>query len=343
MLNNSWTRYLLLRGNKSMRINSQDHTIKKNYIQKYRFLIGEYQEVKAGSHARYRRVRDFYEAHDLDRRTFRKYYNRYLQSGDEEDLLPRKRGPRWKTRRILPEIEERVIEQRHKGLNRYEIVIVLRGDLGEKTPSASGVYQVLCRHGLNRLRGQMKQEKRKIIKEKAGELGHIDTHHLSKDLIVGDRKRRYLVSVVDSCTRIAWVEMVEDIQSLTVMFAALRMMNILKVNYNIQFQEVLTDNGPEFGTKESQQKRQHPFERMLEEIGVKHRYCRPYRPQTNGKVERFWRTLNEDLIEGTTFESEEEFKKELEQYIYYYNTLRPHQALGGKTPLECLNSCPRIT
>jgi len=77
---------------------------------------------------------------------------------------------------------------------------------------------------------------------------------------------------------------------------------------------------------------------MLEEIGVKHRYCRPYRPQTNGKVERFWRTLNEDLIEGTTFESEEEFKKELEQYIYYYNTLRPHQALGGKTPLECLNS-----
>jgi transposase InsO family protein len=321
-----------------MRINSQDQTIKKNYIQKYRFLIGEYQEVKAGSHARYRRVRDFYEAHDLDRRTFRKYYNRYLQSGDEEDLLPRKRGPRWKTRRILPEIEERIIEQRHKGLNRYEIVIVLRGDLREKTPSASGVYQVLRRHGLNRLRGQMKQEKRKIIKEKAGELGHIDTHHLSKDLIVGDRKRRYLVSVVDSCTRIAWVEMAEDIQSLTVMFAALRMMNILKVNYNIQFEEVLTDNGPEFGTKQSQQKRQHPFERMLEEIGVKHRYCRPYRPQTNGKVERFWRTLNEDLIEGTTFESEEEFKKELEQYIYYYNTLRPHQALGGKTPLECLNS-----
>ncbi len=326
-----------------MRINSQDQTIKKNYIQKYRFLIGEYEEVKKGEHPRYQHVQEFYSAHALDRRTFRKYYNRYLQSGNEEDLLPRKRGPRWKTRRILPQIEKRIVEQRHKGLNRYEIVNVLRGELREKTPSPSGVYQVLCRHGLNRLRSQMKEEKRKIIKLKAGELGHIDTHYLSKDLIVSDRKRRYLVSVVDSCTRIAWAEMVHDIQALTVMFAALRMMNILQVNYTIQFQEILTDNGPEFGTRDSKKKRQHPFERMLEEMGVKHRYTKPYRPQTNGKVERFWRTLNDDLIEETTFESEEEFEKELEQYIYYYNTERPHQALGGKTPLEFLQSCPRIT
>lgn len=326
-----------------MRINSQDQTLKKNYIQKYRFLIREYEQVKAGSHGSYRYVQDFYKAHDLDRRTFRKYYNRYLQNGSEEDLLPRKRGPKWKTRRISPEIEAKVVEQRHKGLSRYEIVSVLKTELGEKTPSPSGVYQVLRRYGLNRLRTKMKEERRRIIKENAGELGHIDTHYLSKDLIVGDRKRRYLVSIVDSCTRIAWVEMVEDLQALTVMFAALRMMNILKVNYNIQFQEVLTDNGPEFGTRDSKRKRLHPFERMLEELGVKHRYTRPYRPQTNGKVERFWRTLQDDLIEGTTFETEEEFKKELEQYIYYYNTLRPHQALAGRTPLECLNSCQRIT
>ena len=89
------------RGDESMRINSQDQTIKKNYIQRYRFLIREYEEVKIGGHARYRYVQDFYKAHDLDRRTFRKYYNRYLQSGSEEDLLPRKRGPKWKTRQDI--------------------------------------------------------------------------------------------------------------------------------------------------------------------------------------------------------------------------------------------------
>ena len=45
------------------------------------------------------------------------------------------------------------------------------------------------------------------------------------------------------------------------------------------------------------------MERLLCELGIKHRCARPYRPRTNGKVERFWRTLNEDLLEGTTFET----------------------------------------
>ena len=80
------------------------------------------------------------------------------------------------------------------------------------------------------------------------------------------------------------------------------------------------------------------MERMLKELGIKHRYTRPYRPQTNGKIERFWRTLNEDLLEGTTFESVSELKDELQQYLIYYNTQRPHQAMDGKTPLQTLKS-----
>ncbi len=76
----------------------------------------------------------------------------------------------------------------------------------------------------------------------------------------------------------------------------------------------------------------HPFEAMLAEMGIVHRYTRPYRPQTNGKVERFWRTLDEDLIEGTTFDDIEQFSNELLEYILYYNEFRPHQALAGQTP-----------
>ena len=89
--------------------------------------------------------------------------------------------------------------------------------------------------------------------------------------------------------------------------------------------------------KNSNSKMQHPFERMLIELGITHRYTQPYRPQTNGKVERFWRTLKEDLIEETDFDSLEEFKDEVLQYMVYYNEERPHQGLDGKKPAEMAN------
>ena len=113
--------------------------------------------------------------------------------------------------------------------------------------------------------------------------------------------------------------------------------------YDIRFAEVLTDNGPEMGQKTSGKKNQHPFERMLMELGITHRYIRPYRPQTNGKVERFWRTLEEDLLHETTFDSKSHLQDELLQYIIYYNEHRPHQGIQGKTPLEMNQNCLRIT
>jgi len=326
-----------------MRINTQDLTLVRNYIQKYQFLIQEYELVKSKKHPKYRFVQEFYKAHDTDRRSFLKYYNRYKQSGNKQDLLPQKRGPKWKSRRFIPFIENKVIALREKGNNRYEIVSILKPELKQFTPSPSGVYNILRRHGINRLKPKMKQEKRKIIKEKAGELGHIDSHYLNKGIVHNDNKRYYLVCLIDSCTRIAWAEVVEDLKSLTVMFALLKCLNILSDHYQIKFKEVLTDNGPEFGKKESSKKREHPFERMLMEIGIKHRYIKPYRPQTNGKVERFWRTIEEDLLEETYFESIDHLKEELLQYLYYYNHERPHQGINGLSPVGFAKNCPRIT
>ena len=251
--------------------------------------------------------------------------------------LPGKRGPRYSTRRAPKEIEDLVLIEREKGCNKFEINSILRPTLKEKTPSPSAIYQILKRYGKNKLLRPMKEEKRRIIKEKAGELAHIDCYHLSKDMIANDKKRYYLVAVIDSSTRIAWAEVVEDVKAISVMFAVLRCLNYLTEKFSIKFLEALTDNGPEFGPKESTQKIHHPFERMLIELGIIHRYIKPYRPQTNGKVERFWRTLNEDLIVGTYFESLDHFKDELFKYILYYNKLRPHQALSGKTPEEVIN------
>ena len=327
-----------------MNNNAKDDTLKRNYIQKYQYLISEYEAVKAKRHKIYKKVKDFYKAHGTCPQTFLKYYARYKQSGANENaLLPEKRGPKYSKRRPSKSIENQVLEIRDRGCSKYEIHSILSATLQENVPSPSGIYNILKRHNKNRLTKPMKEEKRRIIKEKAGELAHIDCHYLSKDTIANDSKRYYLVAVVDSCSRIAWAEVIEDIQSITVMFAVLRCFNFISQEYSIKFAEALTDNGPEFGPRNSQQKSKHPFERLLIEMGIKHRYTRPYRPQTNGKVERFWRTLNDDLIEGTYFESLAHLKDELFKYIVYYNQLRPHQGIEGQTPKEFAQNCQRIT
>ena len=109
-----------------MRSNSNDRMLERNYIQKYRFLIREYELVKAKRHHQFRFLQDFYAYHGTNRQTFAKYYNRYRQSGADAALLPRKRGPRWKSRRTIPFIEEKVIELRRRGINRYEIYAILK-------------------------------------------------------------------------------------------------------------------------------------------------------------------------------------------------------------------------
>lgn len=326
-----------------MRSNCDDETLKRNYLQKYRFLIGEYELIKIKKHSQFRFLEDFYKFHNTNRQTFLKYYNRFALTGKDVDLLPQKRGPKWKTRRALPEIEQEVLALRKSGLNRHELYHMLKPKLGDKTPSPSGIYNILKRHKQNRLTIPMKEEKRRIIKEKAGELGHIDAHYLTKDLIVGDSKRRYLVCVIDSCTRIAWAEVLDDIKSISVMFTTLRCFNIITDRYDIRFAEVLTDNGSEMGRRHSKKKNEHPMERLFIELNIKHRYTRPYRPQTNGKVERFWRTIEDDLLRETTFDSREHLEEELMQYMIYYNEHRPHQGINGEIPAQFNKNCQRIT
>jgi transposase InsO family protein len=320
-----------------MRINTNDLTLKRNYLNKYRFLIKEYEQVKSGEHPTFRLAKDFYSAHDTDARSFLKYYNRFKQSGNELDLLPGKRGPRYSTRKPSLQDEQQVLELRQRGCNKFEIASQLKQKSDKFTPSASGVYNILKRYQQNRLTAADREVKRKIIKERMGQLGHIDCHHLSKSVIRGQNRKLYLLCVIDDYSRLAWAEVMEDITALTTMFTAMRCMQALKREFGIQFEEIIADNGPEFGPAISQNKQNHPFERMLIETGIKRRYIQPYRPQTNGKVERFWRTLKEDLIEDTDFDSFKELEDELLKYLVYYNWERPHQGINGKKPIDMVS------
>jgi hypothetical protein len=319
---------------------SADRTLYNQRTRRYVEFVKEYELIKQKQHPEFAQVQLWARARKIDKRNFLKYYNRFKQSGgDVTLLLPAKRGPRYSTRRADLQLEAQVRELREKGSNRYEIADLLNKQHGAGTLSPSGVYKVLRRLGMNRLRQKQREVKRKIIKERMGQLGHIDTYYLSKYIIADRVSKLYVVAVMDDYSRITWAEVIEGIDSLNVMFGAMRCFMMLKSSYGIQFEEVLTDNGSEFGNRSVQNKAKHPFERLLTEMDIKHLNTQPYRPQTNGKIERFWKTLYEDLIEDTDFASINELKEELFQYLAYYNHERHHQAIGCK-PVDMLKKLP---
>lgn len=323
--------------------NSQDDTLLKNNFNFIQNLAEQYQLIKLNKHPHFPHVKMLYESYNISRQAFYKYLNKYKQNPTPKGVAPKKRGPRFKVRRaIIYPIEEKIINLRKSGYNRYQIHHELSKKYKKFTPSPSTIYNILVDKGLNKLKKKMKENRRKIIKEKAGELGHIDCYNLPKGLLEPN-KTHYLVGMIDSATRVAFAELVENKKSLTVMFATMDILAAFSDVADIQFKEILSDNGSEFGQgPEKLNKDTNPFEVLLTRYGIKHRYTRPYRPQTNGKIERFWKSLYFDLIEDADFDNLADFKQNLAEYLCYYNEERVHQGINGITPLECNKITPRI-
>lgn len=320
---------------------TKDKTLEKERKKRMLEFIKIYEEILEKKHPKFHFVTEFYRYFGLKRQNFIKYYNRFKQEKDENTLLPQRRGPKFKIKYKYYEFEEKIIELRKLGSSKYEIYRILLDEVKDKMkiPSKSQIYNIFVRYGVNVLNKKMKEEHKKIIKMKAGELGHIDCHYLPKGLIKNDDTRYFLVGLIDDYSRITHVEMVNDIRSLTVMFATLKMLNIMQIHYDIKFKEMLTDNGNEFGGGPMHKNKDtNPFKKLMSEMGIKQRFTKPYRPQTNGKIERFWKTLNEELIEDVVFDSIDLFKEDLIQFLYYYNNMRPHQGINGNTPFDFLKN-----
>ena len=118
-----------------MRDNSKDLTLERNYIQKWRFLIHEYQLVKAGKHPRFRLPpRTSTPSTALAVRPSPSTTTGSSSPPPTTPSSPRKRGPGWKSRRTLPYIEQKVLSERFNGTNRYEIYAILKPILKQHTP-----------------------------------------------------------------------------------------------------------------------------------------------------------------------------------------------------------------
>ena len=115
---------------------------------------------------------------------------------------------------------------------------------------------------------------------KAGELVHIDLHQVSKGITISEpEKIYYILGVTDDYTRLCRLEVLDNKKALTVMFATLKAFNMLKYRYDFETDKVMTDNGAEFGSGKNAKKNkdEHPFERLLTEMEMKHVYTRPYK------------------------------------------------------------------
>lgn len=316
-------------------------TQKRAISDKWLLVLNEYELIKQKKSKNFKTVSQLCQVFKVHRKDIRKYYERWIKSGKEQDaLLPRKRGPEPGKYKLLSKDEERtIIKIRRKfQANEFEIHHLIKGRF-RIHPSVSTIYRTFKRYPLNDKR---KKHIKRYEKRYPGELLHSDTYGLSKTLVV-ERKKYYLFGIVDDCTRLCYVELIDRPTAAIVSQAFSRAYKWFNL-HGIKPEEVMTDNGSEFTSYTSQKaKDTHFFETMLKIFDVRHYYTQPYRPQTNGKIERFWKIINHECIlpQKTTL-MKNELIAELDGFMYRYNYQRRHGSLNYQTPLEKLQNVAEL-
>lgn len=302
---------------------------------KWLLVVKEYEQIRQKRSNSFKTVEQLCEAFKVHRKDIRKYYERWVKSGKtEESLLPQKRGPRPGQLKVLNKQEERAIIKIRRRLqaNEFEIFHMIEGKF-RVHPSVSTIYRTFKRYPLNEKR---KKAIKRYVKKYPGELLHADTYQVAKTLTT-ERRRYYLLGVIDDCTRLCHVELIEKQTAAEVTRAYFKCHKWMQA-HGIEPQAVMTDNGVEFTAYTSRKaKETHFFETMLSIINVRHVYTKPYHPQVNGKIERFWRILYEECIlcQDKTLTTEE-LLAELDGFMWRYNYERRHSALNYETPLDKL-------
>jgi transposase InsO family protein len=308
---------------------------------KWSLVVDHYDKIKQKNDPCFKTVNELCEAFKISRKDIRKYYEKWAKAGkDPAALLPQKRGPKPGQLKILSKEEERIIVKIHRKLhaNEFEIYHLIEGRFNIH-PSVSTIYRTLKLYPLNDKR---KKAIKRYEKKYPGELLHADTYILAKTL-VENRKQHYLLGLIDDCTRLCHIELIDRNTSAEVSMATSRALKWFTV-HGILPEVIMTDNGSEFTAFTSRKaKETHFFETTLNMFNIKHIYTKPYRPQTNGKIERFWRILyNECILCQDKTLTKNELIAELDGYMYRYNYQRRHTSLKYITPLDKLKNIANL-
>jgi transposase InsO family protein len=252
----------------------------------------------------------------------RKMVGRWYHSPTVETASSR---PKHQPRTSSPEVEERVRELR-------EISRMGPWQIGHRLGMpASTVYKILVRLGINKLAPveQLPPVGRRYEYEKPGAMFHMDVKKLHglglRRPSRGPGECEHVL--LDDCSRWVYSERHPD-ETATTIAGFLERGALRLASLGVTIERLLTDNHPS--------NRSVLLRHTCQLMGIRHVFTRPRRPQTNGKCERWNRTLMEALFRGQVYGSREARGAAIDNWVNFYNAHRPHTALGGKTPLQRL-------
>jgi transposase InsO family protein len=270
-------------------------------------------------------------------RVSRRFYYRWLprwQAQGHAGLTDRSSRPRSSPQRLPVVDEARIVALRRSlgwGADRLGAFLGL---------PASTCHRVLDRQGLI-VRTRQREPANRYEHEHPGDLLHLDTKKLGR--IVGGpghratglrrgRKRgvgwEVLHVAIDDATRLVYAEILSDEKADTTARFTLRALRWFGTQ-GVAVRRVLSDNGSAY--------RSRLFARTLRRLGIKHSRTRPYRPRTNGKVERWIRTVLSECLYLEVFGDGRQRRLALDRFVGYYNGVRPHLGIGGRTPRQRLS------
>jgi hypothetical protein len=291
----------------------------------------------------------------IARQTLGRWYARWCEHG-EDGLEGRSSRPLTSPGQTPPEVEERVVALRRE----HKVgPVQLVGMLAEEgiTLPASTIYRILVRHGISRLRDldtcgeDLREPVVRYEWHRPGDLVHVDVKKIGRipdgggwrvhgrgsaqHQATGRAKAAgaragyvYLHSAVDDHSRLSYTEELLDEKGATAAGFWERAVKFFKRHGIKRIRRVLTDNGACY--------RSLLFNAALAKSRSKHKWTRPYRPQTNGKVERYQRTLAREWAYSRAWASNAERAAALPGFLDRYNYARPHTALKGRPPASRL-------
>lgn len=283
------------------------------------------------------------EAANISRQTASKWWNRWLAEG-ADGLLDRSSRPHRLPRKTRRKVEKRIVGlRRRRKLGPARIA----GIVGVP---ASTVHAVLVRNGLNRLEWMDRLSGRvirRIETSRCGELAHVDVKFqavvppggghriLGPDVRAGStikQGRGYVCvhTMIDAHSRLAYVEILGN-ENTEDCVAFLDRAVAWFADHGIRIERILSDNGNGY--------RSFAWRDRCAELGIVHTRIKPRHPWTNGKVERFNRTIRDEWAWARLYRSDAERGRALDRWIHDYNHHRHHTAIGGP-PISRVNDLP---